>query len=253
MAELSNDQLLRYARNILLNQVDVSGQAVLLNSHVAVVGAGGLGAPLLQYLAAAGVGTISIIDDDVVDETNLQRQVIHDTTQIGVLKAESAKQFIARLNPDIKVNAINLKLDSFNCNELLKGVDLVAIGTDNFQSRVDVNRFCQQQKIALVTGAAIGSSGQLTSFDFKKHSSPCFECVYPNDDEQLTCATSGVFGPVVGTIGSAMAMEVLKILLSVGKPLFGRLATWDAMSMEWMNFNYQNSTKCPNCSTKDRE
>lgn len=247
---LSDDQLLRYARNILLNQVDVDGQETLLASHVAVVGAGGLGSPLIQYLAAAGIGTLSVIDDDAVDETNLQRQVIHDMTQIGKPKVSSATEFIRRLNPDVKVIQRAERLNDENVHTLLGQADLVVIGTDNFASRYLVNRYCFQNKRPMVSGAAIGTSGQVTSFNFVSEHDACFECVYENGaDDQLTCATAGVLGPVVGTIGSIMALEVIKLLLGMGQPLIGRLLTWDALTMEWQTFIYQKNSECSACKT----
>lgn len=245
---LSDDQLLRYARNILLKDVDLTGQQRLLNSHVAVIGAGGLGSPVLQYLAATGVGTLSIIDHDVVDETNLQRQVIHDSTQLNVLKVDSARDYIARLNPEIKVITYPTQLSKANAMQVLSGVDLVVIGTDSVDSRAVANHACRSKRIPLVTGAAIGASGQLTSFDFKHRLTPCFHCVYPHGhNEQQTCATSGVYGPVVGTIGSIMAMEAVKILLNIGHPLFSQLLTWDALTLEWQKYNYFSVNDCPEC------
>lgn len=248
MENLTDSQLMRYARNILLNDVDVTGQQKLLASHVAVVGAGGLGSPVLQYLAASGVGTLTIIDDDVVDETNLQRQVIHQQQSVGSAKVTSAKNAIAALNPDIIVNTQPVRLAQANVAELLANADLVIIGTDNFSSRYLVNAYCKEQKLPLVTGAAIGTSGQLTSFNFAKQSSPCFECIYErSDDEMPSCATAGVLGPVVGTIGSMMALEALKILIGIGEPLYGRLMVWDALTMQWNTFTYQHSEQCTTC------
>ncbi|WP_320824264.1 HesA/MoeB/ThiF family protein [Reinekea sp.] len=249
MIALTDDQLLRYARNILLPEVDVSGQATLLASHVAVIGVGGLGSPVIQYLAAAGVGHLSLIDDDRVEATNLQRQVIHDTSQLGVSKVASARDFVQRLNPEVRVTVHAQRLTPDNCMALLQDVDLVVIGTDNFASRYLANALCQQQQIPLVTGAAIGTSGQVSSFDFAHQATPCFECLYPKgQEEQLSCATAGVLGPVVGTIGSIMAMEVIKILVHLGQPLFGRLLTWDARVMDWQTFNYGRAKNCPCCT-----
>jgi adenylyltransferase/sulfurtransferase len=248
---LSDSQLLRYARNILLESVDIEGQQRLLSSTVAVVGAGGLGSPVLQYLAAAGVGNLTVIDDDVVDETNLQRQVIHSHANLGQLKVDSAKQFINNLNPDVAVKSIAQRLTEENVSDVLNGVDLVVIGTDNFASRYLVNRFCSKQGIPLITGAAIGTSGQVTSFRYLEADDPCFACVYEQgQDEALSCATAGVLGPVVGTIGSIMAMEVIKVLLKTGQPLFGRLMIWDAMTMEWQTFTYQKNTQCVVCEER---
>ncbi len=248
---LTDDQLLRYARNILLPQVDIEGQATLLASHVAVVGAGGLGTPVLQYLAAAGVGQLTVIDDDDVDQTNLQRQVMFNQQHLDQPKAESAAKVIHQLNPDVQVNTRIQRLDDSNVDDCLAGADIVVIGTDNFASRYCVNRFCHKNNIPLVTGAAIGTSGQITSFHFKEQSSPCFQCVYEQgNDDALTCATAGVLGPVVGTVGSLMAMEVLKILAGIGQPLYGRLMVWDALTMEWQTFRYGANKVCSVCGIK---
>lgn len=250
MLDLTDSQLLRYARNILLPQIDIVGQQKLLASRVAVIGAGGLGSPVLQYLAAAGVGSLTIIDDDAVEETNLQRQVIHSSASVGIAKTVSAAQFINGLNPEVNVVPIAERLLPDNADRLLSNVDLVVIGTDNFISRYAVNEVCKRKQIPLVSGAAIGFSGQVTSFDYARPNSPCFECLYSDgQDDELSCATAGVLGPTVGVIGSLMAMEVLKIITGAGKPLFGRLLNWDALSMEWQTFTYAQSSKCA-CSDK---
>jgi adenylyltransferase/sulfurtransferase len=249
MDPLTDEQLLRYARNILLPTVDIAGQSKLLDTHVAVVGAGGLGSPVLQYLAASGVGELTIIDDDVVDETNLQRQVIHQMQSVGRAKVDSAATAIQLLNPEITIHPIQERLVEDNIDALLADADLVVIGTDNFASRYLVNKYCRVQKRPMVSGAAIGTSGQLTSFNFQETDTPCFQCVYEDmGEEAQTCATAGVLGPVVGTIGSMMALECIKIVLGIGRPLFGRLIIWDALSMEWQSFNYQTSEQCPVCS-----
>lgn len=249
--QLNDDQLLRYARNILVPQVDINGQERLLASHVVVIGAGGLGAPVLQYLAAAGIGQLSVIDDDLVDETNLQRQVIHQLDSVGQAKVDSAASAVRRLNPDIQVGAHPVRLSDENAAQLLSAADLVVIGTDNFSSRYTVNRYCALNGIPLVSGAAIGTSGQLTSFRFESQTTPCFQCVYASGrDDALTCATSGVLGPVVGTIGSMMAMEAIKLLLDIGSPLLGRLMIWDALDAEWQTFRYQQNADCPVCQQR---
>ena len=251
MNELNDDQLLRYARNILLPQVDIAGQQQLLASHVVVIGAGGLGAPVLQYLAAAGIGALTLVDDDVVDETNLQRQVIHRRSNVGRLKVDSAEQAINDLNPDVRIHKQAVRLTEANVTELLSGADVVVIGTDNFSSRYVVNQWCAAHATPLVSGAAIGTSGQLTSFRFSRADEPCFRCVYEyGQDDSLTCATAGVLGPVVGTVGSMMAMETLKLILNLGDPLLGRLMIWDAMSMDWQSFRYQQNPACPVCQTR---
>jgi adenylyltransferase/sulfurtransferase len=247
MAILTDSQLLRYARNILLSDIDVAGQERLLRSHVVVIGAGGLGSPVLQYCAAAGIGQLTIIDDDRVDETNLQRQVLFNEQQIDQPKAEAAAEQLQKLNSDVSVCVRFERLTSANVDHLLHGADLVIAGTDNIGSRMLANRFCRTEQIPLVSGAAIGTSGQVTSFDFRYADRACLGCVYPGEGENLSCAESGVLGPVVGVIGSLMATEAIKLLLNIGKPLTERLLLWDAMTMEWQTFNYAKSPTCKIC------
>ena len=207
MSDLTDEQLLRYARNILLPNVDIEGQETLLSSHVAIIGAGGLGSPVIQYLASAGVGELTIIDDDVVEETNLQRQVIHNLSQVGQQKVTSAAKFINNINPDVKVNSKSLRLDQHNVEELLNTAHIVVIGTDNFASRYVVNDYCRRNKIPLVTGAAIGLNGQVTSFSYRGDNAPCFSCIYPQgEDDQLSCATAGVLGPVETRAGESSTL-----------------------------------------------
>ncbi|TXR53986.1 HesA/MoeB/ThiF family protein [Reinekea thalattae] len=247
MADLNDTQLLRYARNILLNDVDIAGQQSLLASRVVVVGAGGLGSPVLQYLAAAGVGQLILIDDDSVDETNLQRQVLFNEQQVGQAKVSAAKSNLQALNSGIEITTHQLRLTADNVEQLLQQSDLVIVGTDNIASRLVVNQYCREHKTPLVSGAAIGFSGQVTSFDFRQQQSPCLACVYPNTEENLSCAESGVLGPVVGTIGSVMAVEAIKLLLNIGQPLLKRLLVWDAMAMQWQTFEYGASASCRVC------
>ncbi|MFQ3229921.1 HesA/MoeB/ThiF family protein [Reinekea sp.] len=246
---LTDDQLLRYARNILLNDVDITGQEKLLASHVLVVGIGGLGSPIVQYLAAAGIGTLTLADADTVEETNLQRQVIHSIETLGQPKVSSAQKWIRALNPDVKINALEYDVTLENAHALVGAADVVVIGTDNYSSRYLLNSVCCELKTPLVSAAAIGLSGQLTSFLFNSETSPCFACLYPEaDDDEISCTTAGVLGPVVGTMGSLAALEVIKILLSFGQPLSQQLLTWDAKSLEFQKFNYAKSTQCSVCN-----
>lgn len=246
---LSDDQLLRYARNILLNDVDVEGQQKLLASHALVVGIGGLGSPIVQYLTAAGVGNLTLVDADVVEETNLQRQVIHSLNTLGQSKVSSAEQWASHLNPDVKVNAIELDVTLDNAHDLVNAADVVVIGTDNYASRYLLNKVCFELQTPLVSAAAIGLSGQLTSFSFDSDQIPCFACLYPDgQDNDMSCTTAGVLGPVVGTMGSLAALEVIKIILGLGQPLYQQLLTFDAKMLEFQKFNYAKSPHCIVCN-----
>ncbi|MBU2863093.1 HesA/MoeB/ThiF family protein [Reinekea forsetii] len=245
---LTDSQLLRYARNILLADVDIKGQEALLAANVLVVGVGGLGSPIVQYLAAAGIGALTLADADYVDETNLQRQIIHSQDTVGQLKVNSAAQWVHQLNSDVSVEVISENVTSVNAKRLVANADVVVVGSDNFSSRYLLNETCHRLNTPLVSAAAIGLSGQLTSFDFRQENSACFACVYPDgQDDQVSCATAGVLGPVVGTMGSLAALEVLKIIVGFGTPLFGQLLTWDAKSLEFQKFNYAKNTACPVC------
>ena len=246
--ELTDEQLLRYSRNILLPEVDVAGQLALVNARVLVLGAGGLGSPILLYLAAAGVGHIRLADGDVVDETNLQRQIVHGMNTLGQPKTESARQQLQALNPDVQLECIEQALDEAGIAHWAQGCDAVVIGTDNFSSRYAANRVCKQLGIPLVSGAAIGLSGQVSVFDFRDPASPCFACLYPDgQDEQLNCSSSGVLGPVVGTIGCVQATETLKLLAGFGQSLTGQLLVLDAMDMSWQRFRFHRQPQCSVC------
>lgn len=246
--DLTDDQLLRYSRHILLPQVDLAGQQQILNSKVLVLGAGGLGSPILLYLAAAGVGELRIADGDSVDETNLQRQIVHRLASVGHGKTASARQTLAELNTDCQVVEIPEALDEAGMRHWAEGCDAVVIGTDNFASRYAANRVCMELKIPLVSGAAIGLSGQLSVFDFRSAESPCFACLYPDGrDEQLNCSTSGVLGPVVGMVGTVQATETLKLLAGFGQLLVGKLLTLDAFDLNWQRFNFERVSDCPVC------
>lgn len=245
---LSDAQLLRYARNILLPQVDVAGQERLLGSRVAVVGAGGLGTPVLQYLTAAGVGSLTIIDRDDIEETNLQRQVIYDDTQIGQAKVACAAEAVKRLNPEVRVTTQQVALDEGNAAPLLEGADLVVAATDTLGSRYAINRVCALRQVPLVSGSAVGTSGQLTSFNYQDPHDPCLQCLYGDMlNSGQACAESGVLGPVVGTLGALMATEALKLLLGIGDVLRGRLLCWDALTMDWQTMHYCQRDDCPVC------
>lgn len=247
-SDLSDDQLLRYSRHIMMPQVDVAGQQRILNSKILVLGAGGLGSPILLYLAAAGVGEIRLADGDRVDETNLQRQIVHRLSSVGTPKTASARATLADLNPDCRVVEIDTDLDEAGIRTWAEGCDAVVIGTDNFASRYAANRVCLELRIPLISGAAIGLAGQVSVFDFRRDDSPCFACLYPDGrDEELNCSTSGVLGPVVGMIGTVQATETLKVLAGFGEPLVGRLLTLDAFDLNWQRFTFKRDEKCSVC------
>jgi len=250
---MNDEQLLRYSRQIMLPQVDVAGQETLLSSKALIIGLGGLGAPVAMYLAAAGVGELTLVDDDVVDLANLQRQIIHDTGSIGQQKTGSAKKRLHEINPDIKINIISSKLDDKNLRSEIKISDVVIDATDNFKSRFQINAACVAEKKPLVSGAAIRMEGQVSVFDMSIKGSPCYRCLYKDDEadggigENQNCTENGVLAPVVGIIGSIQACEALKILLNIGEPLLGKLLLLDAMTMEWRTIKITPDPECPVC------
>ncbi|MCV6588155.1 MAG: molybdopterin-synthase adenylyltransferase MoeB [Marinobacterium sp.] len=246
---LNDDQLLRYSRQIMLAQVDIKGQQAWLDSRVLIIGAGGLGSPVAIYLAAAGVGHLVLVDDDEVDLSNLQRQIVHTTDRIGQAKVESAKQSLLALNPAVQVETIARRLTGEALAQQVEQADLVVDCTDNFSSRFVLNRACFAHCTPLVSGAAIRTEGQVAVYDPRHDDSPCYQCLYKEgDDENLTCSESGVLAPLVGIIGSVQAMEALKVLASIGTPLVGRLLLLDGLGMEWRSLKLRKDPACPVCS-----
>ena len=249
--EITDEQLHRYARHIILDEVGEEGQLKLLQSRVLVVGAGGLGSPLLLYLAAAGVGTIGIIDDDEVDISNLQRQVIHQTDSIGAAKVKSARETIRRINPEIEVHEHIMRLGPDNAADLIAGYDLVADGSDNFATRYLLNDACHLGGKTLVAGALLRFEGQLSTF--KSHlggDNPCYRCLFPSPPPPGTtprCETAGIFGAVAGVIGTMQASEILKELLGLGKSLSGSLILYDAMNTTIRKIKIPPDRKCALC------
>ncbi|MGI1671241.1 MAG: molybdopterin-synthase adenylyltransferase MoeB [Neptuniibacter sp.] len=247
---LSDEQLLRYSRQIMLPDVEINGQETWLNSSVLVLGLGGLGSPVAMYLAAAGIGELVLVDDDEVELSNLQRQIAHHSKRIGQPKVDSARNTIAALNPDVKVRTLFSRLSEEELTSLVATVDLVVDCTDNFSTRFAINRACFKHKKPLVSGAAIRMEGQIAVYDPVNPESPCYQCLYKEgEDEDLTCSESGVLSPVVGVIGSIQALEALKVLASVGKTLAGRLMLLDAKTMEWRTLKLRKDPKCPVCSS----
>lgn len=245
---MNDDELLRYSRQIMLPEIDVDGQQSLLDATVLIIGVGGLGSPVVMYLAAAGVGQLILVDDDAVDLSNLQRQVIHQTNSVGVAKVESAEQTIKNLNPAIKIKTINQRLDKHQMQQEIALADVVVDCTDNFSTRFLINKLCVEEKTPLVSGAAIRLEGQITVFDSRQPDSPCYRCLYEEvDDENLSCAQSGVLSPVVGVIGTQQAVETLKLLANFGTPIIGRLQLYDAKAGTWREFKLNKDPNCPVC------
>jgi len=249
---MDDDQLLRYSRHILLPEIGVEGQARLLASHALIVGAGGLGSPAAIYLAAAGIGRITLCDADKVDLTNLQRQIAHRTASVGRPKVASAKQTLLEINPRIEVEALEERLDAPALLERVRDCDVVLDCCDNFATRHAVNRACLTHSVPLVSGAAIRFDGQVSVFDLRCADSPCYACLFAEDaqSEEMRCAVMGVFAPLTGIIGTVQAAEAIKLLTGAGTSLNGRLLLLDALSMEWRTMRLARDSACEVCSVR---
>jgi molybdopterin/thiamine biosynthesis adenylyltransferase len=247
---MNDAQLLRYSRQIMLPQLDIEGQEALLAARALIVGAGGLGSPAAMYLAAAGVGHLVIADHDVVELSNLQRQLLHHDEDIGRNKAASAQDTLATINPDIKIIPIAQKLQGERLDDEVKLADVVLDCSDNFATRFAVNTACVKNRTPLVSGAAIRMEGQLAVFDSRKAGSPCYHCLYKEGEEaDQTCSENGVLSPVVGIIGSLQALEALKLILSLGETLTGRLLAFDGLTLEWRTLKLQRDPACKTCNS----
>jgi adenylyltransferase/sulfurtransferase len=246
---MNDDQLLRYSRHILLPEIGIEGQERLLASHALVIGAGGLGSPVSLYLASAGVGLITICDDDNVDLTNLQRQIVHRTEAIGRAKVDSARTTLASINPGVEVVAVRERLAEGRIAELAAGADVVLDGTDNFDTRHAVNRACVKVRKPLVSGAAVRFDGQVAVFDLRRADAPCYACLFPEtgESEDVRCAVMGVFAPITGIVGSIQAAEALKLLAGTGEALNGRLLLIDALAMNTRTIRFAKDPACPVC------
>ena len=248
---LTDQELLRYSRQILLQHVDIDGQLRLKNSRVLVVGLGGLGAPVALYLAAAGVGELHLADFDTVDLTNLQRQIIHDTDSVGLSKVDSALRRLGAINPEIRLVPHRAALDADSLATAVAGVDVVLDCSDNFSTREAVNAACVAAGKPLVSGAAIRLEGQLSVFDPRQPTSPCYHCLYGHGSEaELTCSEAGVLGPLVGLVGSLQALEALKLLAGFGEPLVGRLLLIDALTTRFRELRVKRDPGCSVCGTQ---
>lgn len=247
---MNDEQLLRYSRHILLPEIGIEGQEKLLAARVLVIGAGGLGSPVALYLASAGVGHLTLCDDDDVDLTNLQRQIVHRTPSIGRKKVDSARATLADINPATRVVALAERVAGARLETLVSEADVVVDGCDNFVTRHAVNRACVRQRKPLVSGAAVRFDGQVTVFDLRERSSPCYHCLFAEagENEDVRCAVMGVFAPLVGIVGSIQAAEVLKILTGTGDPLVGRLLLIDALGMQLRTVDFTKDNACAVCA-----
>lgn len=246
---MTDEQLLRYSRHILLPQIGVEGQEKLIAARALVIGAGGLGSPAALYLASAGVGTLVLADGDSVDLTNLQRQILHRTDALGWPKPESGQRTLAGLNPECHVVAITERLEDQRLDDEVARADVVLDCSDNFATRHAVNRACVRHKVPLVSGAAIRFDGQVALFDARREDSPCYHCLFPDgqDVEEVRCAVMGVFAPLTGIIGAVQAAEALKILIGCGTSLAGRLLLLDGLDMAWREIRVPRDPECAVC------
>ena len=249
---VTDDQLLRYSRHILLDEIGVDGQERISGSHVVVIGAGGLGSPVALYLGSAGVGRITLVDHDVVDLTNLQRQIAHTWSRLGSPKVASAATAVTAVNSEVEVTALQKRADAALLDELVPGCDVVVDCSDNFATRHAINAACVKHVKPLVSGAAIRFDGQISVYDPREPQSPCYACVFAPDAtfEETRCATMGVFAPMVGILGSMQAAEALKLLAGVGQSLAGRLLMLDGRVMQWTEVQVPRNTNCPVCSVR---
>jgi molybdopterin-synthase adenylyltransferase len=247
---MNDAQLLRYSRHILLDEVGIEGQNAFLNAKVLVIGAGGLGCPAALYLGSAGVGRLTLVDHDRVDATNLQRQIAHTTARVGQFKVDSLKEAIAAINPDVQIRVLTQRADAALLDALVNETDVVLDCTDNFATRQAINRACVTRRKPLVSGAALRFDGQVSVYDLRSMSSPCYACVFPETEAPVEsdCATMGVFAPLVGMIGTIQAAEALKLLGAFGETLSGRLLMVDGKTMGFNEMRLSRVAGCACCS-----
>ncbi|MES0326920.1 MAG: molybdopterin-synthase adenylyltransferase MoeB [Gammaproteobacteria bacterium] len=248
---MNDEQLLRYNRHIMLPQIGFEGQQKLRDAHVLIIGLGGLGSPAALYLATGGVGKLTLVDDDKVELSNLQRQIIHRNQNIGEKKVASAKSNLLAINDEIDIVTIDHRLDESSLALQIQLADVVLDASDNFDTRFAINRACVEQKKPLVSGAAIQFEGQISVFDSREQLCPCYSCLYPDKgEENLTCSENGILAPVVGIIGSMQALEAIKLICQIGEPLYGRLLLFDALSLQWRSMNFKKDPDCQVCGSK---
>ena len=251
---MNDQQLLRYSRHILLDEIGIEGQQALLGASALVIGAGGLGSPAAMYLASAGMGRIVLVDDDAVDLTNLQRQIMHTTARVGTPKADSGRDALLQINPDIAVTALRERASGARLAQLVSEASVVLDCSDNFATRHAVNRACFAHRVPLVSGAVIRFDGQVSVFDPRSAASPCYACLFPDDGafQDAACSTMGVFAPLVGVVGAMQAAEALKLVMQVGSSLAGRLLLLDGRAMEGTSMTLNRNPDCPVCSTPEK-
>ena len=247
---MTDDQLLRYSRHILLDEMGIAGQEKVLNAHALIIGAGGLGSPAALYLASAGVGRITLVDDDVVDLTNLQRQIAHTTARVGLPKVASAATAVQAINPEVHVSALQMRADDAALDRLVQDASVVLDCSDNYATRHAINAACVRHRRPLVAGAAIRFDAQITVVDPRDDACPCYACVFPPDAdfEEVRCSTMGVFAPLVGVVGAMQAAEALKVVAGIGASLAGRLLMLDGRTMEWSTMHVARAAQCPVCA-----
>jgi adenylyltransferase/sulfurtransferase len=245
---MNDEQLLRYSRQLMLPEMDIAGQQKLIDATVLIVGMGGLGCPAAMYLAAAGVGHLIIADDDVVELTNLQRQIAHSQANLGAAKVVSIQETLRGLNPDLKITALYKRLQGEDLSQAVSQADLVVDACDNFSTRFAINKSCIEHRKPLVSGAAIRMEGQVAVFDSRDSESPCYQCLYSQgNDDEASCAQNGVIAPLVGIIGSVQAMEAIKLLVGMGGSLTGRLLLLDAKTLQWQEMKLPRDSNCQAC------
>ena len=247
---MDDTELLRYSRQILLPEIDVSGQEKLKSAKVLVLGVGGLGSPVTLYLAASGIGTLVLADDVNVETSNLQRQIVHSQDTIGMNKARSAQLTLKKISPLLETKLIQHRMNDNDLKDLIPSVNLVVDCSDNLETRYLINEVCWKNKKPLISGAAIRWEGHVSTFDSSNPESPCYRCLYPidSDGENLSCSENGVISPLVGIIGTMQAMEAIKVLSGVGQSLIGKVMYYDAKHNDWKKFNLTRAPNCPTCS-----
>ncbi len=251
-SDMNDDQLIRYSRHILLDELGIEGQECIRAARALVVGAGGLGSPAALYLASAGIGQLTIADHDSVDLTNLQRQVLHTTARVGLPKVESAHAALAAINPEVAVEPIRARIEGEQLDALVAQSTVVLDCSDNFTTRHAINRACVAHRVPLVSGAAIRFDGQISVFDLRRDDAPCYHCLFPEGQEvePVNCATMGVFAPLTGIIGSMQAAEALKLVAGIGTTLSGRLLLLDALTMQWTSIRLARDAECAICAQR---